>query len=251
MHEILDALAAQHAELADRLSGLDEAGWQRASRCDGWTVTDVVLHLAQTDEMALASLQGRFGELLDSWARGFETADDVDDGADMLVASQRGGAPADVFERWSAGTAALRAAFAATDPHLRVEWVAGTLSAHTLTATRLAECWIHTGDVGVATGGVPAPTDRLEHVARLAWRTLPYAFDRAVRTLAGPVTFDLVAPSGARWLFEPEGEAATVIEGDGAELCEVAGQRRDAGTTGLQAEGPDAAAVLELVRTFA
>ncbi|MEY2588161.1 MAG: hypothetical protein QOJ67_145, partial [Acidimicrobiaceae bacterium] len=60
MDEVIAALADQQAELSGLLSGLDETGWQRASRCDGWTVADVVLHLAQTNELAVGSATGRF-----------------------------------------------------------------------------------------------------------------------------------------------------------------------------------------------
>ena len=47
-----------------------------------------------------------------------------------------------------------------------------------LATTRLTETWIHAGDVLHAFGQVPAATERLWHIARLAWRTLPYAFAR-------------------------------------------------------------------------
>ena len=40
------------------------------------------------------------------------------------------------------------------------------------------------------------PADRLWHIARLAWRTIPYAFDRAGEPRPGPVAFELTAPSG-------------------------------------------------------
>ena len=95
------------------------------------------------------------------------------------------------------------------------------------------------------------PTDRIQPVARLAWRTLPYTFARDGRDLHGPVAFDLQAPSGARWYFEPDAAPATVITGPGAELCLVAARRVPAGETSLRGAGPDAAAVLELVRTYA
>jgi hypothetical protein len=87
-------------------------------------------------------------------------------------------------------------------------------------------------------------------VARLAWRTLPYAFARAGRQLHGPVGFDLVAPDGSAWTFGMD-DALTVVTGSAHELCTVAGQRARAEETGLVATGPDATDVLELVRTFA
>jgi uncharacterized protein (TIGR03083 family) len=103
---------------------------------------------------------------------------------------------------------------------------------------------------GLGVERVPA-AERLHLIARLAWRTLPYAFARAGRELSGPVAFELRGPGGETWTFAPDAPAVTTIRGDALELCQVAGQRRDASTTGLRGEGPDSAAVLELVRTFA
>jgi uncharacterized protein (TIGR03084 family) len=132
-----------------------------------------------------------------------------------------------------------------------VPWVTGLLSARSLATTRLAEGWIHTGDVQAAFGRPPSATAGLRHIARLAWRTLPYAFAEAGRELSGPVAFELTGPSGERWDLVPDDEPATVVRGDALDLCLVAGRRRTPADTGLTAEGPDAKAVLELVRTYA
>jgi hypothetical protein len=43
-----------------------------------------------------------------------------------------------------------------------VTWVAGQLSIRTLTTTRLAETWIHAGDVRNALGLAPVATDQAE-----------------------------------------------------------------------------------------
>ncbi len=251
MRVILTALEEQHAELAALVAAIDDASWQQPTRCPGWSIADVVLHLAQTDELAVASVQGRFRAGLEEFAGGLDAPHNVDDGAAAMVANERGLSDDAVFERWRTGAAAIRSALAPSDPHHRVEWVAGQLSARTLAATRLAECWIHTGDVAEALGVAQEPTDRLEHVARLAWRTLPYAFARNGDRLTGPVAFDLCAPSGRRWHFVPETPAATIIEGPGAELCLVAARRIAAKDTSLRGTGPDAEAVLQLVRTYA
>jgi uncharacterized protein (TIGR03084 family) len=247
----MTALGAQHVRLDGLLDNLSAEDWDRPTRCDGWTVADVVLHLAQSDELALASAEGRFAAELELFASGPDRRGNVDDGAAAMVARERGIAPDELAHRWRTGAAALRAALGDRDPHQRVEWVAGQLSIRTLATTRLAECWIHTGDVSDALGHEQTATDDLEHVARLAWRTLPYAFARDGRRLQGPVAFDLRAPSGRRWHFVPDNEQATVIEGAGAELCLVAARRVDAASTSLRGTGPDARAVLELVRTYA
>jgi len=251
MDVILAALGEQHAELDAMLQPLDDAGWSSPTRCEGWTVADAVLHLSQTDQLALASAQGRFAEGLDVLAGGLERRGNVDEGAAAMVDRERGTPNAVLYARWREGAAALRELLAASDPRLRVDWVAGQLSIRTLVATRLAECWIHSGDVADAVGVMQIPTDRLEHVARLAWRTLPYAFARDGRVLSGPVAFHLRAPSGAAWDFVPDGEPTTVIDGDGVELCLVAARRVTPDATSLRGSGPDADAVLELVRTYA
>ena len=120
-----------------------------------------------------------------------------------------------------------------------------------LASTRLAECWIHTGDVADALGVALVPSERLRHIARLAWRTLPYAFRRDGRELHGPVAFELRSPAGERWDFVPDEPPATVIRGDAFELCQVAARRVDPIETNLQRTGPDADAVLATVRTYA
>lgn len=253
------ALRDQHAELAALLAPLGDDEWSRpVARCPGWVVADVVLHLAQSDEMARASVEGDFAEvaaaILDG--RSSPPGATVDDVVELMLGNQRGAhSGTELRERAIDAGRSLDDALAAADPHARVPWVAGELSARTLSVTRLAENWIHTGDIADALGVALAPPtdDRLRPVARLAWRTLPYAFSRAGRTLAGPVTFDLVGPTGSPWRFEPEpGDAAsTVITGAGIDLCLVAARRVDPRTTSLSGDGPDTDAVLELVRTYA
>jgi len=250
MKEVVGQLAAQHAELESLLVGLDDDGWRRPTPCVGWDVADVVLHLAQTDELALASATARFADALAALA-GDAVAADVDEGADAMVRRERHVGPEAIHARWREGADELRQALEQADPHERVTWVAGQLSARTLATTRIAETWIHTTDVAEALGVTVEPTERLRLVARLAWRTLPYAFAGGGRTLSGPVAFHLTGPGGEAWDYDPDDRAATVVEGPALDLCLVAGRRRPASATSLRATGPDADAVLELVRTYA
>ena len=249
--EELDALTEQHDELSKLLATLEDEDWQRPSRCEGWTVADVVLHLAQTNEMAIGSARGHFEATMRDLTQGLPPAADVDDGAAAMVARDRTAGVDAVRARFARSVDALQDALSSADPHRRVQWVAGELTVRTLITTRLAETWIHTGDVADGVGAVLPPAERLRHVARLAWRTLPYAFSRAGRTLRGPVVFDLRGPAGGEWRFVPDGPAATTVEGDGVELCLVAARRVAPGDTGLRATGPDGDAVLDLVRTYA
>jgi len=250
--DVLKALAEQHAELDAMITGLTDEQWSRPSRCDGWSIADVLLHLVQTDEMALASVEGRFDEYINEAGKGLPPATTIDDSVAALVDKHRGAPGDEIAEQWRQGSTRLRDAFAATDPKARLTWVAGQMAARSLATTRLAECWIHTGDVAVGLGVPHPPTDRLWHILRLAWRTLPYAFGRDGKEMTGPVGFDLRSPSGEQWRFADESTPPlTTITGDAAELAMVAARRVAPSETSLHADGPDGADVLALIRTWA
>jgi uncharacterized protein (TIGR03084 family) len=248
--DILTALAAQHVELADLVDGCSNDEWGRPTRCDGWDVAAVLLHLAQTDELATVSANGE----LDGFRDGFLGAPEartmsVDDAAAAQVDIDRAAGGDAIRRRWHDASHTMQAAFAVGDPHRRVTWVSGLLSLQTLATTRLSEAWIHTGDIASALGVELQPTDRLRHIARLAWRTLPYAFERADAAMNGPVALDLIGPHGEEWRFDPDAAALTTISGSAAEFCDVAARRIEPGATDLLGDGPDAVAVLRLVRT--
>lgn len=254
MEQITADLAAQHSELRAILTDLTPDQWAAPSRCPGWSVADVVLHLAQSDEVALASARGTTplvapdsGWDLSPMHAGTATIDDV---VAAAVDAQRGAPPEQLLERWSRAAGELVATLAATDPKRSLPWVVGELPARTLATTRLTECWVHTGDVAEAVGRELPFSDRLWHIARLAWRTLPYAFARAGQAPAGSIAVVLDTPDGRTWEFT-DGDALTTVTGDAGTFCQVATRRVPGHSSGLRAAGPDADAVLDLVRTFA
>lgn len=251
MDPAVTALAEQQVETKSLLGGLSSVDGETPTRCEGWNIADVVLHLAQSDEMAVASLRGVLPTGDDTSVTGWGGGSSVDESVALMVERERGAAWSDLLARWISAADHLTGLLDDMDLSTRVRWVAGDLSARTLATTRLSETWIHTGDIAAAVGIVPAETDRLRIIARLAWRTLPYAFDLAGETLAGPVEFRLTAPSGERWDFIPEESAVTTISGPAAELCEVAARRVDPAATSLSGDGPDAVKVLTLIRTYA
>ena len=58
---VFDDLGAEQERLAGILGGLDDAQWLSASGAAGWTIADVVLHLAQSEESVVVTVSG--GEL--------------------------------------------------------------------------------------------------------------------------------------------------------------------------------------------
>src|SRR5581483_10380469 len=102
--DVIADLAAEQERLEALLAQLDEAAWSAPSGAPGWTISDVVLHLAQTEEAVAATIHesARPG----MWDRG-DTA--LDDAVAQAVAAERD-EPARVFARWQA---ARRSALAA------------------------------------------------------------------------------------------------------------------------------------------
>jgi uncharacterized protein (TIGR03084 family) len=253
MDDIMEALREQDQELFSMVTGLAEDQLALPSACEGWSVSDVLLHLAQTNEMATASARGKSAVPAGGWTNSDRrVVTDVEDNVGGAVERERGASGNEVLARWVKSADDMVDALEACDPAARVQWVAGDMAPRTLATTRLAETWIHTGDVCMGLGIEQPKSDRIWHVARLVHRTLPYSFLRAGCEPTGEVRFELTSPIDERavWCFG-EDHAETVITGPAVDLCHVAGQRADAKDTSLRGTGPDAATVLRIVRTFA
>jgi len=245
---VFDDLAAEHDRLEGILLGLSEAEWLTESGAAGWSVADVVLHLAQTEEGVVASTAGADpGVAIAALSSSDGT---VDDFAGQMVRAERD-VPERVFARWQKARRAALDTLRGADPQQSLRWVAGTMKPATLATTRLAEHWAHGLDITEPLNiGFP-DTDRLRHVAWLAHRTLPYAL-----SLAGEQPTDVrcavVCPDGsATWRFGPD-DAASAITGPAGEFCRVAAQRLDPPAAhGLTATGPHGATALRVLRTYA
>ena len=240
---VLADLAAEQDRLESLLAALPDEQWSTPSAAPGWTVTDVVIHLAQTEELVSASIAG--GGRGEVWERGGEA---LDDAVAAVVAAEQA-PPAEVFERWRRARRAALDALRTADPQQRVPWAATPLRPQVLATTRLAEHWAHGLDI-TAPLGLPLPdTDRLRHIAWLGHRTLPYAF--AVEGLdAHDVFCELIGPNGDTWSFGPP-DADSSIRGSGGDFCRVGARRLRPQDTSLVAEGPHAADALRVLRNYA
>lgn len=240
---IFDDLAAEQDRLEEVLSGLDASQWASPSQAAGWSVADVVLHLAQAEEGVVASVTGIGRDMRPDRGRSVEEA------MDDHVSAERT-APEEVFRRWREARHAAVAALRAADPDVPLTWVETPLKPATLATTRLAEHWAHGLDVTVPLGLAYPDTDRLRHVAWLAHRTLPYALTAAGET-PHPMYCELTAPDGTTvWRYGPP-DADSAITGEAGAFCRVAAQRLAPAASGLHATGPYATTALGLLRTYA
>ena len=240
---VIDDLVAEAVRLDGILGLLTEEQWLADSAAGGWSVADVVLHLAQSDEGVVASADGV------SPRAGATAGSTVDEWAARMVDAERA-APAEVFLRWRNGRDAAVAALRGADPQRPLQWVTGPVKPATLATTRLAEYWAHGLDI---TGPfrIDFPdTGRLRNIAWLAHRTLPYALSLAGEEPVA-VRCSLTAPDGAAtWTFGPD-DAESEISGPAGAFCRVAAQRLDPAESGLRATGPHAATALRVIRTYA
>jgi uncharacterized protein (TIGR03084 family) len=243
--DVFDDLSAEQDALEAVLAALDQGAWRHDSAAAGWTVTDVVLHLAQTEEFVLASVTGREVPMLDRDRDG----PSLDELMDRLVAAQRTAPPTMVFERWRTARRAALAALRACPPKLRLRWATNPLTARTLATTRLAEHWAHALDITAPLGIAYPDTGRLWHVCWLAHRSLPYAFAVAGEH-AAPVRCELLAPDGQTWQFGPA-DAPSLIAGPAGTFCRVGARRLPAQRSGLTVAGPHGAAALRVLRNYA
>jgi uncharacterized protein (TIGR03084 family) len=240
--EIFDDLDAEQERIEAMLAGLPDDAWHRASAAGGWTVADVVLHLAQTEEVVVISATGN-GAFRD-WRF---TAETLDEAMDLMVRAERT-APAEIFRRWRTARRAAVKALREADPARPLSWAAAPLRPRTLATTRLAEHWAHALDISGPLG-IPYPdTDRLRHIAWLGHSTLPYAFGLAGQE-PHEVYCELTAPDGGAWRYGPP-DADSSITGPAGAFCRVGAQRLRPEESGLVATGPHGPAALRVLRNY-
>jgi uncharacterized protein (TIGR03083 family) len=142
------------------LSGLGGSGWQRASRCAGWTVRDVLGHLAAGEDYHRACLDGTVAAFLASFAgRG---ATDLDSVNALGVAGYAALSPEQVLARWRAASAGNRRRFRERGDGV-VDTSVGDYPCRWQAFHVAAELATHADDIGV-------PVTHDEHGQRTAWR---------------------------------------------------------------------------------
>ncbi|WP_269858670.1 maleylpyruvate isomerase family mycothiol-dependent enzyme [Streptomyces sp. RPT161] len=153
------ALVAQAGAVAEAVRGLAPEAFQRRTRVGGWTVRELVAHLARQVEVmprVLAAEAPAAADLtLTRWARSTASL------ADRLDADTREAADEspDVADRLTRAVAALEAAVAGPLPDRLVRITLGSLTAADFAVTRLVELVVHTDDLADATG-LDIPVDR-------------------------------------------------------------------------------------------
>jgi uncharacterized protein (TIGR03083 family) len=151
---------------ADRLdrffATLDEDGWRRPSRCEGWSVRDVLTHLAGEEAYNHACLDGSTGELFARLAR--EGAPSDFNGFNEWCVQQRRGLPvADVLAEWRGANQRTRRQMRERGRDGTLQTAAGPYPAGLQTFHYASEFATHADDIGV-------PVEAGEDPGRTSWR---------------------------------------------------------------------------------
>lgn len=104
--DLLDQAAAR---LDAHFAGLSGDAWDRPSKCEGWSVRDVMGHLASGERYHQACLDGRVRELLAEM--GEKGATDVDSFNDVLLSEVAGKDGPELLEDWRVVNADTRRRF--------------------------------------------------------------------------------------------------------------------------------------------
>jgi uncharacterized protein (TIGR03084 family) len=249
--DVFHALEQEYDAFGAMLASLDDKAWSTASLCPGWSVADVVLHLAQSEETVGVSAGERPAVPLEISVGSGRSTGTIDDVVEGWVASERDQPPSRHLDRWKVASRSALVTLKTADPTTLFQWATNPLKPRTLATTRLSEHWIHANDIAQPLGIAYPDTNRLWHIARLAHRTIPYAYARAGREDPPSVRVELVSPGGERWEFGPK-DAECTVSGRASDFCRIAARRlTPANATSIKATGERVGEVLELVRTYA
>ncbi|HKN56212.1 MAG TPA: maleylpyruvate isomerase family mycothiol-dependent enzyme [Amycolatopsis sp.] len=243
---IFDDLQAEYDRLDGIFATLSEADWDRPSDAAGWSNIDVLLHLAQTEEAVVATVTRT--SVQPGGLASDRGAMSVDEAMDRWVTAERAG-PEVVYPRWQAAMRKSVDVLRAADPDRASAWASAPLRPATMATTRLAEHWAHALDITGPLGISYPDTARLRHIAWLAHRSLPYAFELAGEPPA-PVRAELTGPDGETWRLGPD-DAESVIAGPVGAFCRVGAQRLAPESSGLTVSGPHGMTALRLLRNYA
>lgn len=256
MREILSDLVAEEQALDQFLQRVHEREWTLPTPARGWSIMDTVCHLAYSETFA-ANVIEKGQEWIDE--AGIADFDDWMERG-VVEGKAKGFRYQAVIEWWRNGRASVVDALSRMFGDERIPWLIRPMSAKALATTRLMETWAHGLDVKDAMEGritlaedEEDPRDdspRLRHVAWLAHRTLPYAFEQENEEFPeGGIRVELMGPRYARWVYGPA-DAENVIKGIAGEWCRLAVNRLDLADAGLKAEGEAAETALRVVRMY-
>lgn len=239
---LLAAARAEREALGRTIQYTPPETWARPSPLEGWRVGEIVAHLAAAEVAAAGALVGESPGEVEEYAKGLPRGDEPTlEGFSRWSADRRAEIPVRqlALEWGRAGDLLLVRASKLSDEEWggrTVAWFGTELPAGDFIQMRVAEWWVHGGDL-LAGAGLPA---RIEHppihcANDLAIRLIPYGLSLAGLSYPGAaVRVELEGAGEGRWLqaVHPDGVAGegppdAAITGWAPAFAEVASRRAD------------------------
>ena len=251
VHDIAQDLRAEHEALDAVVAPLDADRWRLATPSPGWTVADQIGHLTYFDAAAVVAITEPERFLLERAELARRAASHDAGYDDLTLSAYRAMDAAELLVAWRAGRAALIEAATRLTDATRVEWYGPSMSSRSFLTARQMETWAHGQDVVDAAGGSRSATDCLRNIAQLGVITRGWSYQvRGRRVPDGDVRVELLAPSGAVWLWGPASGPDRIV-GDAEDFCLVTTQRRHVDDTALSVVGPFAREWMSIAQAFA
>ena len=167
------------------LEGLSESDWLSPTRCDSWTVQDVVAHLAGVNAFWHASVRAGLAGTPTRVLAGFDPATTPD----LMVAPMREQAPKEILDQFVSSNDAFLGVLAELDDggwETLAESPPGHVPIRLLAQHGLWDSWIHERDVALPLGLNPrVEPDEVASCLRYAAALSPAFLISAGHTLAG------------------------------------------------------------------
>ena len=147
-------LVRQRRRLGEFLATLDDAQWARASRCEGWSVQDVIAHLIGTNQYWAVSIAGGLNGEPTRYLAGFDPVATPAQMVDGLKALS----PAEVLEQYVASVEQLAAVVSDLDDakwEMVAEAPPGHIAISAVALHALWDAWTHERDVCQPLGSTP------------------------------------------------------------------------------------------------
>ncbi|MGZ7015147.1 MAG: maleylpyruvate isomerase N-terminal domain-containing protein, partial [Acidimicrobiales bacterium] len=138
--DVLEPLTRQRRRLTATLAELDDAAWRTPSRCEGWTVQDVVAHLVGVDSFWQTSVDAGVAGAPTRLLAGFDPAATPP----MMVGGMRSLSPSEVLDQFRAACDGFLGSVAGLDDAgwgALAESPAGHVSVRLVSAHALWDCW--------------------------------------------------------------------------------------------------------------
>lgn len=244
--EIVRDLIDEGNSLDELVAPLGVLGWQEPTPAPGWSIAHQIAHLRWTDQAAIAAItdSDRWQAILDSR---HSSPHLVDEQADSGAAQH----PDELLATWRQSRKEVAEALLAVPAGTKLPWFGPPMNPLSMATARLMETWAHGQDVADGLDIERVPTDRIRHVAYIAYRARDFAFAaNNLQPPAEPFYMELLSPSDQIWVFG-EDSASQRVTGSAIDFCLLATQRRHRDDCDVHATGSDADTWLNIAQAFA